>query len=152
MPRWKTAVAIIAGVSTTVMMGGLATVVLPLIGFTAGEVVANWIPLWVLTVLVICPVIGGAITGTLRGETPRKSATLGCLAAALGLSVMGAVIGLGVLVLTLGMIPAHGQETDFTRMTGVLLALGAGTGLVSGAVFGAVGGVSGHVSRRKLGF
>lgn len=153
MSSWKVVGSVLAGMVATVVMTVVTIVLLPFIGFVTADVVGNWLPRWVFGVPpVICATLGGAITGYLQGTTSRNSAILGSIAAACGFSAIGAVVGLVLLVLMLGMTPAHGQETDLSKAALTMFAFGGGVGLVFGAVFGAIGGVSGHVYRQNSGF
>lgn len=153
MSRWKVVGSVVAGTVVTVVVTAATLVLLPLVGYMAAEAGGSRLSLWAFVVpLVTGASLGGAITGYLRGDTSRKSAILGSIAAACGLSAVGAVVGLVFLLLMLGMTPAHGQETDLSKAAVAMGAVGGGIGLVSGAVFGALGGVGGHVYRRKYGF
>lgn len=148
MASWRTLGSVVAGVGVTIGLSALALVVLPLLGRTVAHVVGDWLPTWLLAVpSVLCAVAGGATTGFLSGRTRTWCAVLGGTAAALGAAVLGVVVGFALLVLILGMTPAHGQETNLSALTFRMLSLGGGTGFVVGAVLGAAGGVVGHLGR-----
>lgn len=151
MPPWRAVGSVIVGIGVTIVLTGVTIVLLPVIGFATADIVGNWLPPWVFVVPpTIGAILGGATTGYLHGNTPRKSAILGCIATAVGLTAIGAVVGLVFLLLMLGMTPAHGQEVDFSKAALTMVALGSGVGFISGAIFGAIGGAGGHVGRQKF--
>lgn len=151
MSTWRTVGSVVAGTLVTVVTVTMTLVLLPFLGFGAAELVGDWLPIWLfLLPVALAAVLGGATTGVLSGRTPSRSAVLGCLATATGLASIGAVVGLLFLVFMLGMIPAHGQETDLAAVTGKVVALGGVVGFVAGAVCGAIGGASGHIGRQNL--
>lgn len=148
---WKAIGSVAAGAAVTVVLGALTIVLLPFLGFATGEVVGNWLPIWVFAVpLVMCATAGGATTGFLRGIDRKGGAILGSLAGGLGFAVVGVIFGFVFLVLMLGMTPAHGQETNLSKLTLTMATVGGGFGFVVGAFFGAIGGVGGHAGRREL--
>ncbi|MFB6219854.1 MAG: hypothetical protein ABEH90_00320 [Halolamina sp.] len=152
MTWWKTVGSVISGVMVTVILTVLALLSLPFLGFATSEMVGNWVPVWLFILPpVVSASIGGATTGFLLHDTPRRSAILGCLATAFGLTAVGAVIGLGFLVVMLGMTPAHGQTGNLSEAVRTMLTLGGGAGFVAGAVLGAIGGAGGHIVREKSG-
>lgn len=148
---WKAIGSVTAGAAVTAVLGALITVLLPFLGFATGEVVGNWLPIWAFAVpLLMCATAGGATAGFLHGVDRKGGAILGSLAGGLGFAVVGAIFGFVFLVLMLGMMPAHGQETDLPKLVLTMATVGGGSGFVVGALFGAVGGVGGHVGRQTL--
>jgi hypothetical protein len=153
MPTWRTVGSVVAGTLVTVVAVALTIVLLPIVGIGVANLVGTWLPTWMfLLPVAFAAVLGGATTGAFSGRTPSRSAALGCLATAAGLAAIGVVVGLVSLVLLLGMTPAHGQEPNLAETTWTMVAMGGGTGLLSGAVFGAIGGTGGHVVRQKFSF
>lgn len=149
MSSWKVVGSVIAGTVATAVMTIVTIILLPIVGFVATQLVGDWLSIWMFLVpIAICATLGGVITGYLQGTTSRKSAILGGVAAACGLSAIGAVVGLIFLGFMLGMAPAHGQETDLSRAALIMFVLGGGVGLISGGVFGAIGGAGGHAYRQ----
>lgn len=143
----KTVGSLLAGAAITVVT---AVVLLPFLGLATAHVVKGRV--WAIAVpLTTGATIGGAFVGYLQDETRRRGAVLGCMAAASGLTVIGAVLGLVVLVIAMGMTPAHGQELALVEGIVTFVTLGGGAGLLVGAVFGTIGGVGGHVGRQRFG-
>lgn len=152
MSLWKTAGSVVAGAMVTITLTVVSLFALPLLGFATSELVGQWVPVWLFALPpVVAASSGGATTGFLEPETRRRSAALGCLATALGLTAVGAVLGLVVLVVMLGMTPAAGQPVNISKGVSWTLAVGGGVGFVAGAVFGAVGGAGGRLLRQKSG-
>ena len=151
MVPWKGVGSVTAGVIATAALTGATIVLLPFLGLLTAEVVGNWLPVWVFAVPVaMSSALGGALTGYFHGDGPRRAAILGSIAVALGLAVIGGVVGLVALVLMLGMTPAYGQ-VDLTTATFSMMDLGGVVGLVSGAIVGAFGGAGGYLGRQELG-
>lgn len=143
--------SVIVGTVVTLALGGFTIVLLPFLGFATGEVAGNWLPIWVFAFpLVLCATVGGATTGFLQGIDRKRGAILGSLAGGLGFAVVGIVFGFLFLVIMLGMTPAHGQETNLSRLTIRMTTVGGGSGFAVGALFGAIGGAGGHVGRQEL--
>lgn len=142
---------VVVGTIATVLLGVLTLLLLPFLGIATGELVGTSLPPWIFAgPLAMCATVGGAITGFLQRDDWTSCTLLGGLAAALGGTIIGVAIGFIVLLILLGMTPAHGQESDLSRGLLTMAALGGGTGFVAGAVFGAVGGVGGYAIRNKL--
>ncbi|MFC7096787.1 hypothetical protein [Halobaculum marinum] len=152
MAPLKAGSRVLAGTIATVLLSVLSLPLLPVLGIATAEIVDAPLSPWILTVpLAICAVAGGAITGAIHGETTTQSTILGSLAGGLGGAVIGVVLGGVLLLVALGMTPAHGQEPNLLEGARTMTVVGGGTGFVAGAIFGAVGGVGGHVVRRELG-
>lgn len=151
MTPWRTVGSVIAGASVTLVLNLLALVLLPVFGFVTAQLVGDWVPVWLfLAPSILCVVGGGATAGFLSGRPQEWCAALGGLAGALGVTAIGILLGLGFLVLLLGMTPAHGQETNLSKLTLTMVSLGGGAGFVVGAVLGATGGLIGHLGRAEL--
>lgn len=151
MPPSEAVGRVVVGTTATVLLSVLALLLLPFLGIATGETVGTWLPPWIFAVpLAMCATVGGALTGFLQRDGWTNSTLFGGLAAALGGTVIGVVVGLMVLLVLLGMTPAHGQEPDISRGVLTMAALGGGAGFVAGAVLGAIGGVGGHLVRQAL--
>ncbi|MDS0260039.1 hypothetical protein NDI56_11600 [Haloarcula sp. S1CR25-12] len=151
MALWA-AVRVAVGTTTTVVSTVLVAVLLPLVGLGTANVVGDSLPVWLFALpLLVCPVVGGALTGFLHGAGRRVDMLLAGVAAALGTAVVGVLFALGLVVLLLGMTPAHTVETPtFSGLARSWAPLGAGLGFVVGAVLGGLGGVGGSALRRAL--
>lgn len=152
MSRWTAVGTIIAGATVTVALTALTVVLLLLLGLVAAEVTGNWSLLRVFAAsLALWATVGGATAGFFREDNRKWSAIRGSLAGALGIAVIGVIFGLVFSVILLGMTPAHGQEVDSSKSILTMVALGGGSGFITGAIFGAVGAVGVGVCRQELG-
>lgn len=141
----------VAGALATVLASASTLVALPFLGLATAKVVGTWVPAWAfLLPLGLCAALGGSITGALQVEGRARSAALGGLSAGVGTAVVGVLAGLVVLVVLLGMTPAHGQTTDLSRAALRAGSVGGGVAFVGGVAFGAVGGLCGHGLRRRV--
>ncbi len=141
---------VLAGAIVTAVLGLVAIVSLPFVGLLTAAVVGNWVPPWTFALLVaLAPVLGGAVAGSRHARALRDRLLAGGLAAALGGTVAGAVVGLGGLVLALGFVPASAGSVNPAAGVVPFASLGAAAGFVVGAVLGAVGGASAHVARDR---
>jgi ABC-type transport system involved in multi-copper enzyme maturation permease subunit len=154
MSLWRDAATVVAGATATVVLSGVTALVLLLlfVGVPAVSTAASQLSDWVLVLpLALCAVGGGATTGSLQRDSPTKCATLGCVAASLGVLFVSAVVGLLALVVVLGMTPAGGREPDLAQAVLTVEGLSVGITLVIGPAFGAAGGLGGYLARRHFG-
>jgi hypothetical protein len=150
MSPWRTVASVVAGLVVTVALSVATLLVLPAVGLATAAVVGPALPTWLFAVpLALCGAVGGATTGFFQRGDGKRSAVFGGVAAALGLLVVGVVLGLVTLVLLLGMTPAHGTEPNFTEGVRTVGTLGAGVGAVTGTASGGIGGIAGSRWRRR---
>ncbi|WP_372912745.1 hypothetical protein [Salinigranum sp.] len=150
MSPWRTVASVVAGLVVTVVLSVATLLALPVVGLATAAVVGPTLPTWLFAApLALCGAGGGATTGRLQRGDGRRCAVLGGVAAALGLLVVGVVLGLVALVFLLGMTPAHGAEPNLAEAVRTVGTLGAGVGAVTGTVSGSIGGVAGSHWRRR---
>lgn len=151
MPRWRAAGGVVGGAAVTAVMLGVTLLSLPILALVAAAVLGNWLPVWVFALPPVLAVgLGGAVSATLVGGEGGRPAVLGTLGAALGVAVVGVLVGLVALVVVAGFVPASGQPVDLSAGAVPFGSLGAAAGLLFGVAVGGAGAVAGQWSRGRL--
>lgn len=133
--------SIVVGALVTAVAGVLAVLAVPTLGVVVTVFLGPTLPALVFVATIVhCPIVGGVTAAGLHGYSRGQSVVIGAFAGALGTLVIGLLVGVGLAVVAMGMMPYQGQEVDITAVTLWMAGLGGGVGVVLGGGLGGLGG------------